>query len=282
MPANFRFTTRTIARLTLVALGCFTGLTSAQETALPLWEAGVFATTLSTPAYPASTDRTGRALVLPFFIYRGEILRADRGTLGARVVHTDDVEVDVGFAASLPANSNDVSARAGMDDLGTLIEFGPRLKATIARPTQGSRVRFDLPVRTVLEVNGGVRSQGFAVEPEINLEVRDLYAGWRLSTAASLIIGDARLNQYFYGVPTNFATAQRPTYEAQAGLIGTRLSVSTAKSLTRDLRVFAFARHENYQGSANRNSPLYLQTTGNSAGLGLMWTLGRSSEMAKD
>ena len=51
----------------------------AQERPLPLWEAGVFAGVASTPAYPGSTDRSQRSLALPFFIYRGEVLRRQTG-----------------------------------------------------------------------------------------------------------------------------------------------------------------------------------------------------------
>lgn len=252
----------------------------AQPAALPLWELGVFAGSASTPAYPGSSDRAVRTLALPFFIYRGDVFRAERGSVGARVFRSDDIELDVGFSASLPASSDDVSVRKGMPDLGTLLEFGPRLKMTLARPSPGSRLLLELPVRAVLEVNNGVRRQGFAVEPELGYEVRDAGAGWSLSTTASLFFGDADLNRYFYGVSAPFATAARPAYEARAGLITARLGVTTAKSLTPDLRVFVFARHDLQDGSANKDSPLFQQTTGTSLGLGLTWTVGRSSQKA--
>lgn len=271
-----------VALAAIAALFTLANPAMAQSTAPPLWEAGVFAGGFSTPAYPASSDRAGRALVLPYVIYRGDVLRIDRSTVGARFLHSEDFEVDVGFAASLPASSADVQARSGMDDLGTLIEFGPRIRGTLAHLGPGRRIRLDLPLRTVLEVNNGIRSQGFAIEPEVTYEVRDFADGWRLSTGLSLVLGDSRLQQYFYGVPATYATSMRPAYEAQAGLLATRLSVSTAKSITPDVRVFAYVRHESYEGAANRASPLFLQSTGTSAGLGLTWTFARSTERASD
>jgi outer membrane scaffolding protein for murein synthesis (MipA/OmpV family) len=255
---------------------------SAQPATLPLWEVGALAGAASTPAYPASTERTYRGLVLPYLIYRGDIVRADRGGIGARLLRTDDIELDVGFAASLPASSSDIAARKDMPDLGTLIEFGPRLKGTLARPASGGRVRFELPLRSVLEINNGVRSQGYALEPEVIYEMRDIGGNWRLSTSASAVIGDSALNQYFYGVPTAYATAQRPAYEARAGLIATRLTINAAKSINPVLRVYGFVRYESYANSANQTSPLYLQTSGSSIGLGVSWALGRSTTMAKD
>lgn len=254
----------------------------AQDSGLPLWEAGVVGGVISTPAYPASSDRSNRALALPFLIYRGEVLRADRSGLGARVAHTDDYEFDIGFSASLPANSNDVAARQNMPDLGTLLEFGPRLKVTLARPSNGSRLRLIVPVRTVLEVQSGVRGQGVAFEPELVLDTRELSQGWSASVSGSLVFGDSRLNQYFYGVAAPYATATRPAYEAQAGLIASRLALGTSKNLTPDMRVYGFVRYENYAGAANRASPLFLQSSGTSVGLWLTWTLGRSEARARD
>ena len=249
--------------------------------ALPLWEMGVFAGAVSTPAYPASMERNHRGLVLPVLVYRGEIFRAERGNVGARLAHSEDTEFDIGFAASLPASSKDIAIRQGMPDLGTLVEFGPRLKTVLARPNKFSMVRFELPVRSVIEVQGGLRSQGLAVEPELTWATRVPGSAWGLSTSASLILGDDRLNRYFYGVPGDLATAERPAYEAKAGLIASRLTLMASRSLGPDVRVFGFMRTESYAGSANASSPLYLRSTGTSAGLGLNWTLGRSEARAR-
>jgi outer membrane protein len=247
---------------------------------LPLWEVGALGALTSTPAYPASSERTGRALLLPLFLYRGEVLRAERGSVGARMVRTDSFELDVGFAASLPASSEDIALRQGMPDLGTLLEFGPRIKWTLAQPAPGSRVRLDVPLRAVLEINGGVRGQGYALEPELAYEVRDVGDGWSLSSGVSLVLGDQQLNQYFYGVPIAFATAARPAFEARAGLISSRLNLSTTKRLNPDMRVFGFARYDLHAGAANRASPLFAQNQGASVGIGLAWTLGRSEARA--
>lgn len=254
--------------------------TQAQDRALPLWEVGAFGGLASTPAYPASTERSSRALVLPFFIYRGDVLRVDRSSIAARILHADDYEFDIGFAGALPANSNDIAARSGMPDLGTLIEFGPRLKMTLARPTPTSRVRLEVPLRAVLEFNNGVRTQGVSFEPELVYETHDLSSGWRFSASGSLLFGDSQMNSYLYGVAPQFATATRPAYEAQAGLIATRLGLSTAKDISPDVGVFAFVRYELYNGAANRASPLFLHSNGTSVGIGLTWMLSRSESRA--
>jgi outer membrane protein len=113
------------------------------ESNLPLWEAGVGAAAFSTPAYPGADERSNRGLVLPFLIYRGKTFRADQGGIGARLLNTDKVEFDIGFSGSLPARSDDVDARRGMPDLGTLVEFGPRVKYKFADLGDAGRMRFD-------------------------------------------------------------------------------------------------------------------------------------------
>ncbi|MGL4576286.1 MAG: MipA/OmpV family protein [Burkholderiaceae bacterium] len=243
----------------------------------PLWEAGLVSGAVSTPAYPAATERSSRGLALPYFIYRGEVFRADRDGIGARLLRTENTQLDVGFAASLPADSEDVAVRRGMPDLGTLVEFGPRLNVTLARPAPGSRIKLELPLRAVLEFNSGVRGQGFAFEPEVAYETRNIGAGVGLSASASLVFGDRKLGNYFYGVQPQFATATRPAFDASAGLIASRVSLTASRNLNRDVTVFGFVRLESYAGAANKDSPLYTKSSGTSAGFGLAWTLGRST-----
>ena len=284
------YTTISASILFLVAMGTAVAQESApvaastqtQGPALPLWELGVFGGGLSTPAYPGSVDRTSRALALPFVIYRGEVFRADRSSVGARMVHSKDYEIDLGFSVALPVNSDDVAVRKGMPDLGTLIEVGPRAKFTLARPKPGSQLVLELPLRMALEVGGGVRDKGVVFEPELTYDIRDIGGGWSLGASAGWMFGDQRLNQHFYGVDAAYATATRARYEAQAGLVATRLGLSSSKALTNDVRISGFVRYETYQGAANLSSPLHLAAHGTSYGMALTWTLGRSALRAKD
>ena len=248
--------------------------------ALPLWEYGVFAGGLSSPAYPASNQQVQRGLVLPFLVYRGTVLRADRNGVGARMLQTERVELDVGFSGALPASSNDVALRQGMPDLGTLLEFGPRAKVRLAQPAPGQRLSLELPLRAVLEFNGGVRQVGYAMEPKLAYEW-GMSQDWRLKGALSAVLGDQSLNQYFFGVSQAYATPNRPAFDAQPGLIATRLTLDGSTHLTPDLNLFAYARYDLHQGSANQGSPLFAQDHGSTVGLGLSWTLGRSQARAQ-
>jgi outer membrane protein len=249
--------------------------------ALPLWEAGVGGFALSAPAYPGSNDRSTRVLPVPFLIYRGEVLRADAGGYGARLFHSDRVELDVGLAGALPAHSDAVSARAGMPDLGTLVEFGPRLKLLLANPTPSSRLRLELPLRAVIELRGGVRRQGATFEPRLVWDTRETGSRWGYDASVALVVGDRAINRYFYEVEPRYATAGRPAYSAGAGPMLVRVGLSASYKLNADVRLFGVVRQESYAGAANRDSPLMKQASGTSIGVGFSWTLGRSASPAR-
>ncbi|MCA1862187.1 MipA/OmpV family protein [Janthinobacterium sp. HSC-3S05] len=272
-----------IARTWLTASALFAAMAPARaaEAPLPLWEAGVFGGTAVTPAYPGASERSTRSLALPYLIYRGKVLRADRSGVGARLFNTDRLDFDIGFALSLPARSSDVPARRGMPDLGTLVEFGPRLKIKLAEPTQHSRLGLELPLRAVIEARGGLRRQGATFEPRLLYRLNDEGQAWHVDASLGAVLGNAAINDYFYGVSPAFATSQRPAYAAKSGLMLTRLGLGGSYRLQRDWRAFAFLRYDNYSGAANRSSPLLRQNSGTSAGIGLMWTWRRSDSLAR-
>jgi MipA family protein len=249
---------------------------------LPLWEAGVGAAAFSTPAYPGASDRSNRFLALPFLLYRGKVLRADQEGIGARLVNKDRVEFDVGFAAALPARSKDVAARRGMPDLGTLVEFGPRVKYKFADLGDAGRLRFELPLRAVIEGRGGLRRQGWTSEPRFVWERRGDAGRWTMEAQLGAVFGDPRIHRYFYEVAPQYAKAARPAYRAEGGLMLVRTGVFGTVRINPDVRVFGFVRLDSYAGNANRDSPLFEKNAGVSAGAGFAWTLARSSRRANE
>lgn len=266
---------------TIAAVAVAAAVTLPAHAQEPLWELGAVGGLAVTPAYPGSENRSRRALLLPSFIYRGEVFRADQGGIGARLVKRERVEFDVGIAASLPANSKDVAARAGMPNLGPLVELGPRLRITLAQLTPSSRVRLDLPLRAVLEARDGLRAQGFTFEPKLGYEMRGPQGAWSFEANLGMVVGDRKINRYFYEVRPAFATPLRPAFDADPGLMLVRTGVSGSRRLNGDVRLYGFVRLDSYAAAANRDSPLLKRDTGVSAGVGFAWTLMRSATLAK-
>ncbi len=242
----------------------------------PLWEFGAGALAASSPAYPGSDTRTSKFIALPFVVYRGEVLRADQGNVGLRAVKTPRYELDLGFAASIGSNASDVPARAGMRDIGTLVEFGPRLKINLGDVSQGrSGMWVELPVRGVFDLSNSLANRGVSFEPQLSFDL-PLPGGWRGGASVSAIIGSQKFNDTFYSVSAAEATANRPAYTAQSGLLALRSTFAASKKLTPDLRMLGFVRLDSVSGGANSASSLIKKNTGASVGLGLAYTFGRS------
>jgi outer membrane scaffolding protein for murein synthesis (MipA/OmpV family) len=286
-----RFTTldllNHLGRLGVVLAGLLAGPAGAQSSGSadssgsPLWEVGFAAFGLTQQAWPGASEEVQRAIALPYVLYRGPLLRIDREAFGLRAVKTSNFELDIGFSGSLGSRPGDTEARRGMPELGTLVEFGPRARWNLGSAPGGGQWRLDVPLRGVFDLNDSFASRGLALEPRIQWNHRDL-AGWRLSTNVGALLGDRQLAGTFYDVGGAYATLARPAYEAKAGLIAWRLGVSGAHRLTRDWRIFGFARLDSVAGAANTDSPLVSRTTGYRAGIGLQWIWMRSERSAID
>jgi outer membrane scaffolding protein for murein synthesis (MipA/OmpV family) len=250
------------------------------QKSLPLWELGVGGVTGSQQAYPGASQQTTRTLVLPYAIYRGQVLRTDGGTVGLRALRTPRFEFDLGVGGSLGSSSSRIEARRGMPDLGTLVEAGPSLRWNLAGIEATGAWRLDLPLRAVFDLSDGMARRGLAFEPWLRFDVRN--AGWSWSAGGGAFVGNRKLADTFYGVAPIYATAERPAYEAKSGLIAWRLAGTVSRNFTPDLRAFVTVRMDSVAGAANENSPLVRQTNGWSGGLGFVYTLKTSSQPAFD
>jgi len=247
----------------------------------PLWEVGAVGVGVSQQAYPGSDNQIRRGLVLPYFSYRGKVLRADRDTTGLRAIKTDTFELDLGVAGAFGSSSDKIEARRGMPDLGTLIEFGPRLRWNLGAGPGGGSWRAVLPLRGVFDLSDRGAHRGMSLEPELQFR-RRADAGWNYTASVGAIFADQRLARTFYEVDPIYVRADRPAYEARAGLVAWRVGAFATHKLDRDWRVFGFARLDTVAGAANRDSPLVRQQTGFTAGMGVSWTWLRSEAQAQD
>lgn len=263
-----------------VAFGCAQASTQA-ATARPLWELGGAAVGVSQQAYPGADQQVNRALALPYFIYRGEVLRADDDTTGLRAIKTAQYEVDVGVAGSFGAGGDAIDARRGMRKLGTLVELGPRLKWNLGSGIAGGRWSTEFPLRAVFDLSDGAARRGLSFEPELVFD-REVPGRWRYSASVSAILADRTLARTFYEVAPSEATALRPAFSARSGLVAWRFTTSATVNLGPDWRAFGFVRVDSVSGAANQASPLVRQTVGGSIGLGLSYTWKRSLQGARD
>ncbi len=245
----------------------------------PLWEIGAGLTTLNFPDYRGSDQNRTYTLPLPYFVYRGEYLKADRHGVRGTFLHSDRIDFNISIGASLPVNSNDNRAREGMPNLDPTLEIGPSLDVTLWRtPRERYKLDLRLPLRSVFTVAGGVHDIGWVATPCINLDVADFagYAGWNFGMLAGPMYGSRSYHEYFYSVQPQYATATRPAYDAPGGYAGSQFIMALTKRYPK-YWLGAFVRWDTLQGAVFKQSPLVKRDFYFAAGIGIAWILGESS-----
>ncbi|NMG16226.1 MipA/OmpV family protein [Aromatoleum bremense] len=246
----------------------------------PLWELGAGVGVLQFPAYRGSDENRVFVLPVPYVIYRGEFLKADRRGLRGTFFDTERVELSLSLAASPPASSEDVDVRAGMEDLEPTVEIGPSLDVRLWQSADERRkLRVRLPLRVGLTVESHPESTGWQFTPQLNLDWRDPAGmdGWTLGLVAGPVFGDRRQHRYFYGVDVRDATVTRQVYDAQGGYAGTQFLAALSKRFPGGW-VGAFVRYDTLAGAVFLDSPLVTSRNYFAAGFAVTWLIDESSQ----
>jgi outer membrane scaffolding protein for murein synthesis (MipA/OmpV family) len=240
---------------------------------------------LDFPDYRGSDERTSYVLPIPYAIYRGKLLKADRDRVRGLFFEADRVNMQLSIRGSVPVDSSTNSARNGMPDLDPTLEIGPSLELTLYRSTDSNiRVDLRLPARTVIATDfSHSHNVGWVFQPRINVDFRNTLLGkdWDLGFAFGPMFGDKRYHNYYYGVEPEFATAQRPTYLAESGYAGARATGSVSRRF-KGMWLGGFARWDSVSGAVFEPSPLIRQQNNFTAGFAITWMLSESKRRVPD
>ena len=271
-------------RMKIPGLACLVSLfatSPAIAEQLPLWEAGLGVAAVTFPDYRGADSSSTYVLPAPYFVYRGEYLKADRNGARSTLFKSDRVEVNLSLNATLPVSSKDNAARRGMANLRPTVELGPTLSLTLWN-SPADKMKLDLraPLRTAVTVEASPRQIGWLFAPNLNLDVRDPFgmAGWNLGMLAGPYFQDRRYNRYFYAVGADDVTATRRRYEAPGGYAGSQFTTAVSKRFER-YWVGAFLRYDALAGASFEDSPLVQKKNAVSAGVAVTWLFGQSSTM---
>ncbi|MGH8678218.1 MAG: MipA/OmpV family protein [Burkholderiales bacterium] len=245
----------------------------------PLWELGAGVAAIDFPDYRGSDERTTYVLPIPYVVYRGEVLKADRDRIRGLFFQSERAELHLSINGSVPVDSSENATRRGMPDLDPTLQFGPNLELKLYRSAD-SKLRIDLrlPLRTVVATDlTHTKNVGWVFEPRINVDLRPTIMGqiWNLGLGVGPLYGDKRYHNYFFGVPPAFATPDRPAYTADGGYAG----VQAIAALSRRYGSFwvgAFARWDTLAGAVFESSPLIRQRESFAAGFAVSWIFSQS------
>lgn len=264
-------------RIILSALTLTTSAAQAEEK--PLWEVGVGVAALSFPSYRGSDQTNNFMAPVPLFTYHGDFFKADRRGIRASFFDSDFVDLTISMAISPPASSNEIKARSGMSDLQGTFEIGPQVDLTFWRSENRARfIKLLMPLRAAITVEGSPQSVGWVFHPKLNMDITDLpgMPGWNLGLLAGPVFGNQRQNAYYYSVASQYATVDRPAYEASSGYAGMQYTMGFSKRFPK-FWVGTFLRYDNLSGATFEDSPLVRQKDYFAGGVAITWVLGESS-----
>lgn len=247
----------------------------------PLWEAGLGVGALVFPDYRGSDQVNAYPLPLPYFVYRGKFLKADRDGLRGELFDQRYLELNLSMNATIPVSSDDNEARAGMPNLRPTLEFGPSLEVHLWRsPEQTLKLDLVMPLRLPITLESSPKTLGWNFSPRLNLDIDDVggLQGWNFGIGAGPLFGAADYHEYFYSVAPRYATAARPVYDARGGYSGTHMITALSKRFPR-YWVGAYLRYDSLRDAVFEDSPLVRRQNYLTGGIGIAWMIGQSKRL---
>jgi MipA family protein len=265
----------------LIAIVAACAVRTAAAADKPLWEFGLGVGTVLFQDYRGADTAHAYVLPVPYLYYRGKFLQADRNGIRGRLFNQDWIELNISVNATTPVRRN--AARAGMPDLRSTVEVGPAVDLHLWKSAD-QKVKFDvrLPLRTALTVQGRPHDIGWVFAPTASLDIKDVagFQGWYLGALTGPLFADRRYHDYFYTVAPQYATGERPAYQASAGYAGAQILASLSKRYS-SYWVGAYVRHDTLAGAVFESSPLVKRSNYWTGGVGIAWMISRSSRMVE-
>lgn len=253
---------------------------AAPAAAKPKWEIGVAALGAYIFDYPGSNQNHFNAVVLPFGIYRSNLLSADQDGVRGKFVKTNRWELNLGASAGFSTRSNKNTDRQGMPDLDYILEFGPSLEYKLGIWDRSTLTAVG-QVRAAFAARSDIKYIGVTVEPQL-VYVRRAFLNPRMQLRLNVApkFGLDGFNDYYYDVEAKYATAARPEYSSKNGYLYTSLGARLFFAVTPRLSTFVSSQILVGNGSANADSPLYKNDFNYAVGAGVAYSLFMSKDVA--
>lgn len=244
----------------------------------PLWEAGLGAGAVSFPDYRGSDETKYLLLPVPYFVYRGKYVRADREGMRGILFDSEHVTVKLSGNGSIPVDSDNNEARKDMPDLKPTVEIGPSVEISLWTSSDtATKLDLRMPLRVPFTIEKSPQALSWVFLPKLNLDLKDAvgFTGWNLGLGVGPIFAGRKYHNYFYGVDEAYATDERPTYETSSGYSGLRWTTSVSKRF-RSYWFGAYVRYESLTNAVFDDSPLVKQQHSLAAGVGFTWIFSES------
>lgn len=257
---------------------------TAQAEEKPKWELGLGVAAVGFPDYRGSDESRGYIFPIPYLVYRGDKVKADRQGARAELVDFGNgAHIDLGLNGSIPVSSVSNTARRGMPSLSGAIEVGPALDVPLYKSDDdGVRLKVRVPITYGVTLGGSIGTDSWQASPNLNLDIQSVLGmqGYNLTLLGGPIYGTRKRHAYFYDVAPQYATTDRAAYQSSGGYSGSHITAVLSKRFER-IWVGTFLRYDNLNGAVFRESPLVKTRSYVAGGVAVAWILGQSSEMVR-
>ena len=267
----------------VVALACLDARAGAETNAvpqLPKWELGVVAGAARIPHYRGAEEYKWYVVPLPYFVYRGERVQADREGIRGLFYKGPRVETDISLGGNPPVKDG-TGAREGMPDLDPLVELGPAARLFLYKGRVVSSIALQASARGVCSFDRDDLGPGYVgLRGDLALILGSFIPSrgspWRMGARADVDFGDQDYHRYFYDVDPVYVLPGRPEYHSEPGYGGCSVSAFVVRKLFDGVSVSAYGKWINIEGAVYEDSPLVREHDNFIFGTALTWRFAES------
>lgn len=239
----------------LVLIGLFSCCSSAEQLEGEM-ELGVGLGGQYIHDYRGSKETQVQFLPFPFVKYQGDFLKVDRRGAVGEIYKTKHVEFNLSADLALNGGSDDNPLRQGMPSLSSAVQLGPQLNINLSGKNFSEGLSLRMPLRAVVAIDSKkVEHIGFNFGPKLTYRVPGIWKGWDAKWDVGVLYGSEQYHDYYYTVAPEFATEERPVYEAEAGYSGVFAKVG-AKARYGNFVYGVSLRYDDLNGVSFKDSPL--------------------------
>lgn len=250
----------------------------------PLWEIGVFSGVARLPHYRGADEYELYVLPLPYFIYRGDVVKATREGVRGIFYSNERAELSLSFGGNPPV-SYDNTAREGMKKLNAVLEAGPQLKLFLREKKSLDPFYISLSAHTAWSADiedGEIDWEGLHGIARLIYRNRTMFSEQNITYGLnlSLDVANSEFHSYYYDVNETEVLPDRPSYKAGGGYSGLSISCNAVKKVNDRISIGVYYRWDSLDGAVYEGSPLVREKNNHIVGGAVVINLFRSKRMS--